>query len=172
MLPTGDVGIAEVIGTSVKDVETLDLNVDLGKVKTVTKPVSKRRLMLSFVVEFQMGMVEGRINTFAHCWLQVRVRPGTKRMSAREADSNDVTGFDDNTMATIVDRAVLVHRRNNKEITPATVANKVARLAGTEACHVVAVVDAEDPLVVTSVVISAGEEVADLRVVLVARTAK
>lgn len=53
MLPIGDVGIAEVIGTSVKDVETLDLNVDLEKVKTVTKPVSKRRIMLSFVVEFQ-----------------------------------------------------------------------------------------------------------------------
>lgn len=117
-------------------------------------------------------MEEGRRNVFARCWFQVRVRPGTKRMSVREAVSNDVTGFDDNTMATIADRAVLVHRRNNKEITPATVANKVARLAATEACHVVAVVDAEDLLVVTSVVISAGEEVADLRVVLVARTAK
>lgn len=133
MLPISDADIAEVIGTSVKDVGTLELNADLEK---------------------------------------VRVRPGTKETSARVADNNDVTEFDDSTTATIVDHAVLVRPRNSKGITLAKVASKVARLAVTVACHVVAAVDAEDLLVVTSAVISVEEEVADLRVVLVARTAK
>lgn len=140
MLPISDADIAEVIGTSVKDVGTLELNADLEKVRMVMK--------------------------------LVRVRPGTKETSARVADNNDVTEFDDSTTATIVDHAVLVRPRNSKGITLAKVASKVARLAVTVACHVVAAVDAEDLLVVTSAVISVEEEVADLRVVLVARTAK
>lgn len=102
----------------------------------------------------------------------MRVRPGTKETSARVADNNDVTEFDDSMTATIVDHAVLVRPRNSKGITLAKVASKVARLAVMVACHVVAAVDAEDLLVVTSAVISVEEEVADLRVVLVARTAK
>lgn len=36
---TSDARFAEVIGTSVKDVGILELNADLEKVKTVTKPV-------------------------------------------------------------------------------------------------------------------------------------
>ena len=118
---------------------------------------------------------EWRCTIYDECDLlvnpQARVRPETKRTPAREADSSDVTEFDDNTTATIVARAVLVHRRNNKGTTPAKVASKAARSA-TGAYRAAVAADAEDHLAVTSAVISAGEEVADLRVVLVARTAK
>lgn len=102
---------------------------------------------------------------------QARVRPETKQTPAREADSSDVTEFDDNTTATIAARGVLARRRNNKGTTPAKVASKVARSA-TGVYHAAVAADAEGHLAVTSAVISAGEEVADLRVVLVARTAK
>lgn len=42
MLPISDADIAEVIGTSVKDVGTLELNADLEKVRMVMKLVCNK----------------------------------------------------------------------------------------------------------------------------------
>lgn len=74
-------------------------------------------------------------------------------------------------MAIIVVRDAPVRRCSSKGTT-GKLASKVARVAAKAACREAVAAVAEDPLVVSSVAISAEEEAADLRVVLAARTAK